>query len=91
MESVYTNFIILLLLNTSNLSLQQNVKPTLYQYFTEGGINLGLQAPNADGFTLNGKDFKLVSGTLMYFRVHPDQWRDRLRKMRAAGLNTVDV
>jgi len=80
-----------LLLSLAKFTLQQNAKPTLYEYFTNGGIHSGLHAPNADGFTLNGKDLKVISGTLMYFRVHPDQWRDRLRKMRAAGLNTVDV
>ncbi|KAK3103421.1 hypothetical protein FSP39_019072 [Pinctada imbricata] len=26
-----------------------------------------------------------------YFRVHPDYWMDRLRKMRACGLNTVET
>ncbi len=58
---------------------------TLYDYFTEGGINSGLVADNRDTFSLNGKDLKLFSGSLHYFRVHPDQWRDRLRKYRYLG------
>ncbi|WHT16377.1 beta-galactosidase [Crossiella sp. CA-258035] len=44
-----------------------------------------------DGFTLHGKPFRLISGALHYFRVHPDQWADRLRKARLMGLNTIDT
>lgn len=44
-----------------------------------------------EGFRLDGAPFRLVSGGLHYFRVHPAQWRDRLRKARLMGLNTVDT
>jgi beta-galactosidase len=44
-----------------------------------------------DGFRLDGEPFRIVSGGLHYFRVHPDQWQDRLRKARLMGLNTVDT
>uniref|UniRef100_A0A0M3IW58 Glyco_hydro_35 domain-containing protein n=1 Tax=Ascaris lumbricoides TaxID=6252 RepID=A0A0M3IW58_ASCLU len=30
-----------------------------------------------------------ISGSIHYFRVHPDQWNDRLSRMRAAGLNAI--
>jgi beta-galactosidase len=43
------------------------------------------------GFLLDGKPFRLLSGGLHYFRVHPDQWADRLRKARLMGLNTVET
>ncbi|MFE1949280.1 beta-galactosidase [Streptomyces sp. NPDC059524] len=43
------------------------------------------------GFTLDGAPFRLLSGGLHYFRVHPDQWADRLRKARLMGLNTVET
>ena len=66
-------------------------QPTLYEYFSQGGITEGLKADNRQFFTLNGKEFKIFSGSLHYFRVHPDLWRDRLKKYRAAGLNAVDV
>ena len=65
--------------------------PTLYDYFTEGGVSEGLRADKRSSFTLNGLDLTLFSGSLHYFRVHPAQWRDRLRKYRAAGLNAIDV
>ncbi|WP_097885764.1 glycoside hydrolase family 35 protein [Streptomyces sp. st140] len=44
-----------------------------------------------DGFALDGEPFRLLSGGLHYFRVHPDQWADRLGKARLMGLNTVET
>ncbi|MEU0843457.1 beta-galactosidase [Streptomyces sp. NPDC005962] len=44
-----------------------------------------------DGFLLHGKPFRILSGALHYFRTHPDQWADRLRKARLLGLNTVET
>ncbi|MGA5067831.1 beta-galactosidase [Streptomyces exfoliatus] len=43
------------------------------------------------GFLLDGRPFRLLSGGLHYFRVHPEQWADRLRKARLMGLNTVET
>ncbi|MFF6772303.1 beta-galactosidase family protein [Streptomyces sp. NPDC012637] len=43
------------------------------------------------GFLLDGQPFRLLSGGLHYFRVHPGQWADRLRKARLMGLNTVET
>lgn len=42
-------------------------------------------------FRLNGKHIRIISGAIHYFRVHPDYWRDRLRKLRAIGANTVET
>jgi beta-galactosidase len=42
-------------------------------------------------FLLHGKPFRILSGTMHYFRVLPEYWRDRLEKMRAFGLNTVET
>jgi beta-galactosidase len=42
-------------------------------------------------FLLEGKPFQVISGALHYFRVHPEQWRDRIRKAREMGLNTVET
>ncbi|MGW7141106.1 beta-galactosidase [Streptomyces xanthophaeus] len=44
-----------------------------------------------DGFRLDGEPFRILSGGLHYFRVHPGHWRDRLRKARLMGLNTVET
>ena len=42
-------------------------------------------------FLLDGKPFKILSGSLHYFRIFPEQWEDRLRKLQAMGLNTVET
>lgn len=44
-----------------------------------------------DEFYLNGKPFKIVSGSIHYFRVVPEYWRDRLEKIKAMGCNTVET
>lgn len=64
--------------------------PTNYEYYTSTGINSGLNA-NQSFFTLNDKLIKIYSGAMHYFRVPRPYWRDRLRKIRAAGLNTVET
>jgi len=62
--------------------------PTNYEYYTSGGIKSGLIA-EGNYFTLNGKEIRILSGSLHYARVPQQYWRDRLSKMRAAGLNAV--
>ncbi len=42
-------------------------------------------------FLLDGKPFRVLAGALHYFRVHPDLWRDRIRKARQMGLNTIET
>jgi hypothetical protein len=64
--------------------------PTLYEYYTEGGIKSGLSV-DQPYFTLNGKNISIYSGAMHYFRIPPELWQDRLRKLRAAGLNTVET
>jgi beta-galactosidase len=46
---------------------------------------------SGDRFLLNGEPFRVLSGALHYFRVLPGQWRDRLLKLKAMGLNTVET
>ncbi|MGC9198187.1 MAG: glycoside hydrolase family 35 protein [Acidobacteriaceae bacterium] len=42
-------------------------------------------------FLLRGKPFQILSGELEYARIPRADWRDRLRKVRAMGLNTITV
>jgi beta-galactosidase len=42
-----------------------------------------------DQFNLDGQPFVIRSGELHYPRVPREYWRDRMRKMRALGLNTL--
>ena len=40
-------------------------------------------------FLLDGKPFQIVAGEIHYARVPREYWRDRLRKIRSLGLNTI--
>jgi beta-galactosidase len=42
-------------------------------------------------FLLDGRPFRILSGALHYFRVHPDLWADRIDKARRMGLNTIET
>ncbi|XP_054271628.1 beta-galactosidase-like isoform X2 [Macrosteles quadrilineatus] len=42
-------------------------------------------------FLKDGEPFQYISGSLHYFRVPRVYWQDRLRKLRAAGLNVVSL
>jgi beta-galactosidase len=67
---------------------------------TVAGVTL---PPSADGaakaahtfgwrgehFLLDGRPFQIISGDMHYARVPRQYWRDRMRKMKAMGLNTL--
>ncbi len=42
-------------------------------------------------FLLDGRPHRILSGALHYFRIHPDQWADRIHKARLLGLNTIET
>jgi beta-galactosidase len=42
-------------------------------------------------FLLDGAPHQIISGALHYFRIHPDQWADRIHKARLMGLNTIET
>lgn len=44
-----------------------------------------------DRFYLNGEPFQIISGGIHYFRVLPEYWEDRLRKLKSLGCNTVET
>ena len=46
---------------------------------------------NGDSFEMNGEKFHIYSGAIHYFRVLPEYWEDRLKKLKAAGFNTVET
>uniref|UniRef100_A0A671VDY1 Beta-galactosidase n=1 Tax=Sparus aurata TaxID=8175 RepID=A0A671VDY1_SPAAU len=48
----------------------------------------GLTA-NSSQFTLERKPFRILGGSIHYFRVPRAYWEDRLLKMKACGLNTL--
>lgn len=65
------------------------------------GSLLGSQTPTAatghhfaiegDHFALDGKPFQIISGEMHYERIPREYWRDRLKKARAMGLNTIST
>lgn len=42
-------------------------------------------------FLMDNQPFRVLSGALHYFRVHPELWADRIRKARLMGLNTIET
>ena len=44
-----------------------------------------------DHFVLDGKPFQIISGEMHYARIPREYWRDRLKKARAMGLNTIST
>ncbi|SFC09060.1 beta-galactosidase [Alkalibacterium subtropicum] len=44
-----------------------------------------------EDFYWNGKPIKIISGAIHYFRVVPEYWEDRLKKLKAMGGNTVET
>ena len=42
-------------------------------------------------FYLDGKPFHIYSGAMHYFRIPEEYWLDRLLKLKASGLNTVET
>ncbi|XP_064097722.1 beta-galactosidase-1-like protein 2 [Macrobrachium nipponense] len=82
-HTAYTLFFLLILQLCNGLSY--------YDYFVPDGVPEAGLVAEGDSFTLNNKEILILSGAFHYFRVHPSHWRDTLKKLRAAGLNTVET
>ena len=57
-------------------------------HMPENVKDFGLEA-RGSSFYLDGKPFRIIGGSFHYFRTHPEQWKDRLERMKAAYVNTV--
>ena len=44
-----------------------------------------------DDFFIDGEKTQIIAGAMHYFRIHPDYWRDRMEKMVACGINTLET
>ena len=44
-----------------------------------------------DSFYFDNQPFQILSGAIHYFRILPQYWENRLRKLAACGLNTVET
>ncbi len=52
---------------------------------------MGILKEKDGQFLLKGEPFRILSGAIHYFRVPPEYWEDRLKKLRACGFNTVET
>ncbi|WP_432164720.1 glycoside hydrolase family 35 protein [Streptomyces sp. bgisy031] len=43
------------------------------------------------GFLRNGQPHQIIAAAIHYFRVHPQLWEDRLLRLRAMGVNTIET
>ncbi|KAM9359218.1 beta-galactosidase-1-like protein 2 isoform 2-T2 [Symphorus nematophorus] len=65
-----------------------------YKYSRDGPEEIsmirveGLNA-NSSQFTLERKPFRILGGSIHYFRVPRAHWEDRMLKLKACGLNTL--
>ncbi|KAM9780771.1 beta-galactosidase-1-like protein 2 isoform 2-T2 [Syngnathus typhle] len=65
-----------------------------WQFFStsRGGHRISRKvglSDNSSQFTLDGDPFRILGGSIHYFRVPRVYWRDRLMKMKACGINTL--
>src|SRR5215471_14567772 len=61
-------------------SAQSDSRPAAHTFGIQG-----------DQFVLDGKPFQIISGEMHYARIPREYWRDRLKKARAMGLNTIST
>ena len=52
---------------------------------------MGILTIQDDRFLIDGHPTTILSGAIHYFRVVPEYWEDRLKKLKACGFNTVET
>lgn len=52
---------------------------------------MGILTMTNGEFFMDGSPYRIRSGAMHYFRIVPQYWEDRLRKLKACGLNTVET
>ena len=61
------------------------------QHYKKEPLERSALTVTKEQFMLKEKPFRILSGSIHYFRVVPEYWRDRLLKLKAMGLNTVET
>ncbi len=87
-------FLLLLVfyLNPSSSSSSSSVLTINYEDENPPAPNPGFSVDRKRRtFLLDGLPFRYASGSAHYFRIPRALWRDRLRKLRAAGFNAVQT
>jgi beta-galactosidase len=80
MKASLVRFGIWLLLSATLSAAAQQAPPAAHRFGIDG-----------DHFALDGKPFQIISGEMHYERIPREYWRDRLKKARAMGLNTIST
>ncbi len=57
----------------------------------QGSRNARRLTADSGRFVFDGRPLQIISGEMHYARVPREYWRDRLRKARAMGLNTIST
>lgn len=52
---------------------------------------MGMITFEQEQFLMDGKPYQILSGAMHYFRILPEYWEDRLKKLKACGFNTVET
>lgn len=52
---------------------------------------MGILTYKNDQFLMDGEPYQIISGAMHYFRIVPEYWEDRLKKLKACGFNTVET
>lgn len=73
-------------LQRSNIALHSPLPKVPSVYKSSGSLTF-----NGGRFFLQGKPFRILSGAMHYFRVVQEYWEDRMDKMKACGLNTLET
>ena len=42
-------------------------------------------------FLKDNKPWQYISGSIHYYRIHPEYWEDRIQRVRALGLNAIQI
>ncbi|XP_055686749.1 beta-galactosidase-like [Lutzomyia longipalpis] len=94
MLKIFEFFVILLYFGAlsvnSQLILESNVQRAVVEETFSHGRKFEVDYEN-DTFLLDGKPFRYISGSFHYFRAPRENWRQKLRTMRATGLNAVST
>lgn len=69
----------------------QNFDPKQNSEVTKVGARSFVVDYENDRFLKDEKPFRILSGSIDYFRVPRAYWQDRLHKLRAAGFNSVSM
>ena len=54
-----------------------------------GESRKGTARADENGVFVDGKPFRFLSGEMHYFRIPRGNWKDRMGKLKACGLNTL--